>query len=113
MPWKRKVVEERIKDGVIFFLIYNENGQLVGATGFDQKRNMFVHSLIDRKYRGNGYGRSMFLGLIELFKRHGIIELRAQALKRNNQAIKMFQNIGFEIIARESDDKYFTMVKVV
>jgi RimJ/RimL family protein N-acetyltransferase len=111
IPWKKEIFDERISDGVKFYLIYNGNSQLVGATGFDQKRNMFVSSIIDSKQRKKGYGKSMYLKLMDLKKKQGIHEFRAQIFKRNIRAKNMLLSIGFEIDSKEDNEKYFTMIK--
>jgi len=111
VPWKTDILEERMSDGVNFYLIYNQNNILVGATGFDHKRNMFVHSIVDYRHRKQGYGKSMYLRLIDLMKEQGIDKVRVQTIKKNIRAINMLLNIGFEIDSKEDNDKYLTMVK--
>ncbi len=113
VPWKSKILKERIASGVKFFLIYNKDDILVGATGFDQKRNMFVHSIINRTHRKRGYGKSMYLRIIDLMKEQGVDEVRAQAFKENARAINMLLSIGFEIEPDNSGSNYLTMVKTL
>ncbi len=112
MPlWKREEVEAKISGGIEFYLCYNDKNGLVGATGFDSGRNMFVHSIIRRKERGNGYGPSMYLELMVLKKKRGIHEFRAQTFINNNRAINMMIKIGFEIDSKECGKEYITLVK--
>ena len=111
VPWKKDILQERISNGVKFYLIYNQRNILVGAAGVDPERNMFVHSIVDYKQRKQGYGKSMYLILIGLMKEQGVNEIRAQILKRNIRAKNMLLSIGFEIDPKEDKEKYFTMIK--
>ncbi len=111
--WKKEEIETKISDGVEFYLCYNSQNELVGATGFDPGRNMFVHSIIKRKERGNGYGPSMYLELMDLKKKRGIHEFRAQIFNNNNRAVNMMKRIGFEIDLNESNPNYLTVIKYV
>lgn len=109
--WKREEMEAKILKGIEFYLFYNENNKLVGATGFDCNRNMFVHSIIDYKHRREGYGMKMYFELMDLKKREGIHEFRAQTFNNNNRAINMMKKIGFEIDSKEYGEEYITLVK--
>lgn len=110
-PWKREEIKAKILNGIEFYLCYNKENKLVGAIGFDCNRNMFVHFIIDYKNRGKGYGMKMSFELLDLKKRKGIHEFRAQTFNNNNRVINTMKKIGFEIDSKECGEEYITLVK--
>ncbi|MDE6729976.1 MAG: GNAT family N-acetyltransferase [Oscillospiraceae bacterium] len=97
-------------------LIAEINHKVIGAVWvrimydyghIDDKTPSFAISLY-KEYRGLGIGTEMMKQMLKILKKSGY-QQASLAVQKANYAVKMYQNIGFEIID-ENEQEYIMMI---
>ena len=99
-------------------LVAEVDGKIVGAVwvrimkdyGHIDDRTPFFSISLYKDYRGLGIGTAMMKRMLSLLKESGY-EKASLSVQKANYAAKMYQDIGFEIVA-ENDEEY-VMVKAL
>jgi len=93
-------------------LVAETNGKVIGAAwtriidafgSVDSSTPEFAISLY-RKYRGHGIGSDLMKKMLQALKEKGYSKT-SLAVQKENYALKMYQNVGFEIV-RENSEEY-------
>lgn len=87
--------------GAVWVRIMNDYGHI------DDKTPSFSISIY-KEYRGLGIGTNMMKKMISILKESGY-EKASLSVQKSNYAVKMYQNIGFEIFKEKSEE--YIMVK--
>lgn len=85
----------------IYVALVDERGAALGYCGYELRDNalVFIRScVVHRAHRGNGVGRTMVGGLIEMLAAEGMRELYLFTV----DADPFFAKLGFEVVARET-----------
>ena len=99
-------------------LVAEVNGKVVGAVWVrimndyghvDEETPSFGISLY-KEYRGNGIGTALMTEMLRLLKDSGYKQA-SLAVQKANYAVKMYGNVGFEIID-ENEDEYIMVCKM-
>ena len=83
--------------GAVWVRIMNDYGHI------DDKTPSFAISLY-KEYRGHGIGTAMMKKMLTLLKTCGY-ERASLAVQKANYAVKMYRNVGFEIVG-ENEEEY-------
>ena len=86
--------------GAVWTRIMNDYGHV------DDKTPSFAISLLP-KYRGLGLGTRLMKDMFALLKEQGF-RRAALAVQKANYAVRMYKNVGFEIV--DENDEEFIMV---
>ncbi len=99
--------EEDLKDFIsnyngVLYGIFNENNIHVGNLGFNRFEEKLKRCntgiLLSKKYQGHGYAYKAFIiGLNNIFNKFNINKVELFVVKTNYAAIKLYENLGFEL----------------
>ena len=105
-----------------FCLVADLNGRIIGAVwirilageikgygNVDDQTPEFAISLL-KEYRNRGIGTLLMQRMIEYLKNRGYAQTSLSVQKRN-YAVRMYQNLGFEII-HENEEDYLMILKL-
>ncbi len=82
--------------GACWTRIMNDYGHI------DNETPSFAISLYE-EYRGKGIGTKLMLRMLELLKQKGYKQA-SLAVQKENYAVKMYKNVGFEIIDENAEE---------
>ena len=99
-------LEERIIGAVWVRILADE---IKGYGNIDDQTPEFAISLF-KEYRNKGIGTLLMQKMIEYLKGKGYAQISLSVQKQNN-AVRMYQNLGFEII-RENEEDYLMVLKL-
>ena len=83
-------------------------GEVKGYGNIDDKTPEFAISLLP-EYRYKGIGTALMNGMLEKLKKRGY-EQTSLSVDKDNYAVRMYQKVGFEIIAEQAHD-YLMVLK--
>lgn len=89
--------------GAVWVRIMNDYGHI------DDKTPSFAISLY-KEYRGYGIGTEMMKQMLAILKKLGYKQA-SLAVQKANYAVKMYQNVGFEIIDR-NEEEYIMIIRL-
>ena len=89
--------------GACWTRIMNDYGHI------DDETPSFAISLYEY-YRGKGIGTKLMIKMLELLKQKGYKQA-SLAVQKDNYAVKMYKNVGFEIID-ENEEEYIMICKL-
>lgn len=95
-------VENKIV-GAVWVRIMNDYGHI------DNDTPSFAISLFE-EYRNNGIGTAMMKTMLNELKNEGY-KKASLAVQKNNYAVKMYKNVGFETID-ENDEEYIMLCRL-
>ena len=84
-------------------------GEIKGYGNVDDQTPEFAISLL-KEYRNRGIGTLLMQRMIEYLKNRGYAQTSLSVQKRN-YAVRMYQNLGFEII-HENEEDYLMVLKL-
>ena len=92
---------EKISNNAIIFSVY-ESGNLVAfaalyCNDFSNLTAYISMLAVSQKYRGSGIGSSMLENCIRFSKKRKFKYLNLEVSKSNSNAIRLYENFGFEI----------------
>lgn len=99
-------------------LVAETDGKVVGAVwtrimhdygNIDDKTPSFAISLY-KEYRGHGIGTRLMRDMLDKLRERGY-EQASLAVQKANYAVKMYKNVGFEIID-ENDEEYIMRIRL-
>lgn len=99
-------------------LVAEIDGRVVGAVwtrimhdygNIDDKTPSFAISLY-KEYRGHGIGTRLMRDMLDKLRERGY-EQASLAVQKANYAVKMYKNVGFEIID-ENDEEYIMRIRL-
>jgi GNAT superfamily N-acetyltransferase len=92
-------LEEQVKQGDLYFLIRNENGEKAGFLSVDLRpQELFLSKLyLLKNQRGKGLARQALDFIRELAKEKGLKRITLTVHKRN-PSVKIYQVLGFHIL---------------
>lgn len=100
-----------------YCIVADENGKVVGAAWtrimndyghIDDETPSFAISLY-KEYRGQGIGTQLMNKMLELLRVNGYRKA-SLAVQKENYAVKMYRNVGFEIVD-ENDEEYIMIYR--
>jgi ribosomal protein S18 acetylase RimI-like enzyme len=91
-------IAKKLKRDPDLFLVAEEDNQLVGVVfaGFDGRRGMIYHLAIDHSYRRKGIARMMMAELERRLAAKGCIRSYLLIVKENHEAIRFYEDNGWE-----------------
>ena len=89
--------------GAVWVRIMDDYGHI------DDETPSFAISLIP-EFRGQGIGTALMREMLSLLKEHGCIQA-SLAVQKANYAVRMYKNVGFEIID-ENDEEYIMVCRL-
>jgi len=95
-----------------YIFILEKDHNAVGQIRFDwddRTKAFVIDYSIDRRYRGNGYGKEIVrLGMFELRKKSGDVSFVAIVRQGNNASLRVFEGLGFIVLSR--NEQFVTFV---
>ncbi|MBO6141358.1 MAG: GNAT family N-acetyltransferase [Ruminococcus sp.] len=89
--------------GAVWVRIMNDYGHI------DEQTPSFAISLY-KEYRGKGIGTALMRAMLERLRKEGI-EQASLAVQKQNYAVKMYKNVGFEIVD-ENKEEYIMLCRL-
>ncbi len=86
--------------GCVWVRILSE--QIKGFGNIDDKTPEFAISIL-KDFRGYGIGTSLMISMLKLLRDKGF-KKASLAVQKDNYALKMYQNIGFQIIGENEEE---------
>lgn len=82
------------------FLVAEVEGKIVGSVigGFDGRRGMMYHMAVSQSYRQRGIGTALMNLLEQRLKEKGCIRYYLLVARDNAQAVRFYQERGWEIM---------------
>ena len=96
----RKIIENRIKN----VIVAREDNKLVGfgiMTYYEEQANLDLLA-VKKTFRRRGIGKHIVIWLEEVALTAGILDIFVQVRKINDDAIKFYKKLGYEIIDEKS-----------
>ena len=88
--------------GAVWVRIANEYGHV------DDETPSFAISLY-KEYRNNGIGTALMIKMLEILKEKGY-KRASLGVNKENYAVRMYQNVGFEIVGDGADETEWSMM---
>ena len=88
--------------GAVWVRISNEYGHV------DDETPSFAISLY-KEYRNNGIGTALMIKMLEILKGKGY-KKASLGVNKENYTVRMYQNVGFEIVGDGADETEWSMV---
>lgn len=85
------------------------SGEVKGFGNIDDKTPEFAISLF-KEYRNKGIGSALMKEMLDLLRTSGYKQT-SLAVQKENYALKMYQNVGFEIV-EEMEEEYLMVYKL-
>ena len=85
------------------------NGEVKGFGNIDNSTPEFAISLLP-EYRGMGIGADRMRRMLQLLRKKGYVQA-SLAVQKDNYAVNMYRNVGFEII-KTTDEEYITVASL-
>ena len=100
MPWKPDDFREMIAKDHMLYVVAELGGTVIGGAGavLVLENADITNVCISPDYRGNGYGKRMMNGLLDIIKERGCLEVTLEVRKSNLTAGSMYEKLGFENI---------------
>ena len=96
-PTSLERLTRRLDRGIRHFLLVNSQGQTVGVRAFDPETKMFINSVTDFAFRGQGYQMSAGVELRKLLIAEGYREFRAAVMRDNTRMQRNMAAAGWEM----------------
>ena len=92
------------------FLVGEEDDQTIAVVmgGFDGRRGIIHHLVVDQNHRGNGYARMIINELERRFHTRGVVKINFWVQTNNLDAVGFYEKIGYHV-----RDDLVTMSKVL
>jgi len=87
-PRTVKALERCFAKGIEYYLVYNEDNELVGARAIRIKDAFVVHSTIDRRFRRQGYWLASEDSFCRFLAKRGFTQLITSAFRQNTAIIR-------------------------
>lgn len=93
-------IEKKLQRDPDLFLVAEVEGQIVGSVmgGFDGRRGMMYHMAVAKTYRRRGIGTALMKSLEHRLKEKGCIRYYLLVVKDNAEAVRFYQERGWEIM---------------
>jgi RimJ/RimL family protein N-acetyltransferase len=106
---------DKVNDPNCYYFIFQRGAEKIGSIRIDYNvENHFglISYLICTKSQGNGYGKLM-LKLLEEFVKSKFenLQLKGLVMKSNQASIRIFDNLGYDLISQKND--IFTFSKII
>lgn len=101
-----KVVEqlqEKLVQGIQYFLIANCDGEFVGARAFDPSRKTLQNSVTDFRHRGNGYQLASGPKIRKILAKAGHTEFFVTVLRTNIRVQRTLRAAGWKMEPHPDD----------
>ena len=104
IDWLRNLMAE-IENGIVISVVAEIDGRIIGNSGVRRGtgRNSHVgllHIAVRNSYRNAGIGTEMIQTLIEESRKIGLMLLHLTVSSSNQQAIHLYEKIGFREVGR-------------
>ena len=100
MPWSQEAIKEELSslDFSRYFVLELEN-TTVAYSGYWRiiEEGHITNVAVHPDYRHNGYGELLMCGMIEDAIEHGVIAMTLEVRVSNENAIKLYEKVGFVI----------------
>jgi ribosomal protein S18 acetylase RimI-like enzyme len=95
---EKQELAKKIQRDPDLFLIAEVNGKIIGTVlgGFDGRRGMVYHLAVEARYRKKGLGVLLMNELEKRMKEKGCIRSYLLVTKDNLDAIRFYENTGWE-----------------
>jgi ribosomal protein S18 acetylase RimI-like enzyme len=93
-------IEKKLQRDPDLFLVAEVEGKIVGSVigGFDGRRGMMYHMAVAQSYRRCGIGTALMNLLEQRLKEKGCIRYYLLVAKDNAEAVRFYQEKGWEIM---------------
>lgn len=78
-------LEQKLADGMRYFLVLNENDDVVGARAFDPAKQLLMSTVTEFRFRGRGYQAAAGYKVYSLLAEEGYREFRSAFLRSNTR----------------------------
>ncbi len=92
-------LEFSMTQGVRYFLVANDRGEMVGARAFDPDKKLLLSIVTDYRFRGRGYQLSAGKKLIRHLAEEGHKELRTAVFRGNSRMLRTMAAEGWHLEA--------------
>lgn len=108
-PWDRQFLENISKDIFLVFSGSEVYGFLIAGCRHREVTATILKVAVHPHHRRKGVATNLISKLVEMLRDRQIAEVEVIVLKRCNQAISFYQNVGFKLVstipqASDSDD---------
>ena len=98
-PWSEKALTDTLENPLSYFLCAKNDNKLIGYAGMYSvnSEGYICNILVDKDFRSKKIGTSLLNELLNYSKSKALKFLSLEVRKSNDQAIKFYKNIGFEV----------------
>jgi len=112
-PPTLEVITQKISNSVIPWLVFEEDNKVIGyayATKWKEreayKRSVETSIYFSNDFKGRGYGKVLYLQLIEMLKKAGFHAIIGGISLPNDRSVRLHESMGFEKIAQFKEVGY-------
>jgi hypothetical protein len=102
-PKTAEQLQEKLVQGIQFFLIVNCGGEFVGARAFEPGRKTLQNSVTDFRHRGNGYQLASGPRLRKIPAKAGHTEFLVAVLRTNTRVQRSLRAAGWKMKPHPDD----------
>ncbi len=103
-PWSKESFKAEMINEKAYYIVYELDNNIIGYGGFWKilDEGHFTNLAIKPIYRGNGYGKQLIQGMMELAKTLNIDKVTLEVRESNIIALKAYATLGFYIEGKRS-----------
>ena len=94
-PKTMERLEQKLNDGLKYFLILNEADEVVGARAFNPATKLLMSTVTDFRFRGKGYQAAAGFEVVSVLADEGFREFRSAILKSNTRTQRSLEARGW------------------
>ena len=93
-------IRKKLQRDPDLFLVAEEDARIIGVVvgGFDGRRGMVYHLVVESIQRGRGFGLALMRELEKRLRRKGCLKYYLLVTKDNQDAVAFYQQIGCEVM---------------
>lgn len=107
-PWSKWSLLGELKNDVAHYVVAEQDGKLIGYCGmwvlFEEAH--ITNIAIDPAFRGNGYGKQLLIGAMQVARHFGAEAMTLEVRETNHTAQSLYRKFDFEQQGRRR--KYYT-----
>lgn len=112
-PRTDEALDECLASGIEYFLIHNDDNDLVGARAIRVDDAYIVHSTIDRRFRRQGYWLASEISFCRALAERGLTRLITDAFRENTSIIRSAVATGWVEETHPNDERLVRLTKAL
>ena len=106
-------LDQCLEEGIEYYLVHNDDNELVGARAIRVPDAYVVHSTIDRRFRRQGYWLASEIAFCRVLAKRGFDRLITDAFRENTSIIRSAVASGWVEVTHPNNNELVRLTKVL